>query len=434
MPPPNSPWAAINGDFGIELIGHMSRICELPERDYPFRFYVHDPWWMNSPWLDRYGREPHDIYLPLALTRLDETGATQPPGHIQFLTVDNSLGGIPDQAPNEVIPHLLAALAQSPDAPSPVVWIYPFDEIHKMVQSPQRVREVFFGDWFMRGAVANGFPINTVVSTGNFLSSLTKQPTLYRGSVLITPVPDAGSELEQRLMELVCLGGLVLLYGPLGNAGPDLLSMLNLATDEPIAGELRLHLSGSVDRMKREPYPTRLIHRPLLSAGGVEAILAKGNAEGVKVCATVSAGTVERVAALHRQLPDWKGGSLGWVRGTVSSDIQPGQRLLVADDPADFFSGEMLMRVLLSRFGYEIGIEKGRTRRAHTPDPGLAPRQCLLLLGLHAGYHGQAASALSTGSTLTVGLRDRIGEWSLYLFHAPGVEPGMSRLCGARTR
>ena len=273
-----------------------------------------------------------------------------------------------------MIPHLLAALAQSPDAPSPVVWIYPFDEIHKMVRSPQRVREVFFGDWFIRGAVANGFPINTVVSTGNFLSSLTKQPTLYRGSVLITPVPDAGSELEQRLMELVCLGGLVLLYGPLGNAGPDLLSMLNLATDEPIAGELRLHLSGSVDRMKREPYPTRLIHRPLLSAGGVEAILAKGNAEGVKVCATVSAGTVERVAALHRQLPDWKGGSLGWVRGTVSSDIQPGQRLLVADDPADFFSGEMLIRVLLSRFGYEIGIEKA--------EPGV--RTPLTLVSRHA--------------------------------------------------
>ena len=99
LPPPNSPWAAINGDFGIELIGHMSRICELPERDYPFRFYVHDPWWMNSPWLDRYGHEPHDIYLPLALTRLDETGATQPPGHIQFLTVDNSLGGIPIKRP-----------------------------------------------------------------------------------------------------------------------------------------------------------------------------------------------------------------------------------------------------------------------------------------------------------------------------------------------
>lgn len=374
LPPPNSPWAAINGDFGIELIGHMSRICELPGRDYPFRFYVHDPWWMNSPWLDRYGREPHDIYLPLALTRLDETGTPQPPTHIQFLTVDNSLGGIPDQAPNEVIPHLLAALAQSPDAVSPVVWIYPFDEVHEMVHSPERVREVFFGDWFMRGAVANGFPINTVVSTANFLSSLATQPNLYRGSVLVTPTPDAGSELEQRLMEMVRSGGQLLLYGPLGNASPDLLSMLNLGVDEPIAGDLRLDLKCKVDRMKRKAYPPRTMHRPLLSAGGVEAILAGGNAKGVDVCATVSDGEVERIAALYCQRPGWNSGRLGWVRGTVSSELRPGQRLLVADDPAEFFPGEALMRFVLARFGYEIGVEKA--------DPGV--RAPLTLVSRHA--------------------------------------------------
>ena len=27
---PNSPWAALNGDFGLELIGWMSHIAELP--------------------------------------------------------------------------------------------------------------------------------------------------------------------------------------------------------------------------------------------------------------------------------------------------------------------------------------------------------------------------------------------------------------------
>jgi len=29
-PPPNSPWAAINYDFGLELVGWMSHIAELP--------------------------------------------------------------------------------------------------------------------------------------------------------------------------------------------------------------------------------------------------------------------------------------------------------------------------------------------------------------------------------------------------------------------
>lgn len=48
LPPPNSPWAALNGDFGLELCGYMSRIAELPDERYLFRYYVHDPWWANS--------------------------------------------------------------------------------------------------------------------------------------------------------------------------------------------------------------------------------------------------------------------------------------------------------------------------------------------------------------------------------------------------
>ncbi|MBQ9117201.1 MAG: hypothetical protein IJY04_09275, partial [Clostridia bacterium] len=45
-PPPNSPWAALNDNYGLELMGHMTRICELPGRDFLFRFYIHDPWWV----------------------------------------------------------------------------------------------------------------------------------------------------------------------------------------------------------------------------------------------------------------------------------------------------------------------------------------------------------------------------------------------------
>lgn len=58
LPPPNSPWAALDGDFGLEICGYLSRIARLPEQDYLFRFYVHDPWWVNSPWLDRYEGQP----------------------------------------------------------------------------------------------------------------------------------------------------------------------------------------------------------------------------------------------------------------------------------------------------------------------------------------------------------------------------------------
>jgi len=44
LPPPNSPWAALDGDFGLELAGYMSRMAELPDSRFPFRYYTHDPW------------------------------------------------------------------------------------------------------------------------------------------------------------------------------------------------------------------------------------------------------------------------------------------------------------------------------------------------------------------------------------------------------
>lgn len=72
-PPPNSPWAALNDNFGLELMGHMTRICELPGDEFMFRYYIHDPWWLNSPWYDRYNGSAHDIYLPMAVSRIDNT-------------------------------------------------------------------------------------------------------------------------------------------------------------------------------------------------------------------------------------------------------------------------------------------------------------------------------------------------------------------------
>lgn len=165
LPPPNSPWAALDGNFGLELAGYMSRISELPDNRYLFRYYTHDPWWANSPWLDRYGREAHDIYLPMAVARIDETGAVKLPSHLSFLTIDDSYGNMPSQVPDEVIPHIIQGRRTSPDQPGILVWVYPFDEYHDWVQNePERIEEVYYGDWFIQQAINDGFPLNTVVS------------------------------------------------------------------------------------------------------------------------------------------------------------------------------------------------------------------------------------------------------------------------------
>src|SRR5690606_10022458 len=43
-PPPNYPSGALNYDFGLEMAGYMSRIANLPGKDFPFRYYPNDPW------------------------------------------------------------------------------------------------------------------------------------------------------------------------------------------------------------------------------------------------------------------------------------------------------------------------------------------------------------------------------------------------------
>lgn len=358
-PPPNSPWAALNGDFGLEMAGHMSRIAELPKgKGFPFRYYVHDPWWLNSPWLDRYGREPHDIYLPLSIGRIDAEGRVETPQSIALLTIDDSYGRMPEKCPNEVIPHILTALEDLPDRPGPLVWVYPFDEYHDMTFSAKsRLEEPFFADWFIRAAINNGLPLNTVVSSKNFLKSLEKQPRLFRESVLITTAPDAGSPLAAALVRYVHSGGQVLLYGPLDLAGEELLRLLDLRLEEPIAGRLQLDLRANLDLLTEHGYAHEIQHREAMSAGGCREVLADADDRDSQVLAVVSKGKSQRIAAICRRLPQANGGRVAWVRGT-NSNAYTGGHLLTPDNPKQWFQGDLLMRFALGSLGYRLSLCK----------------------------------------------------------------------------
>jgi len=360
MPPPNSPWAAIDGDFGLELVGYMSRIAELPgDKLYPFRFYLHDPWWQNSPWTDRYESQPHDIYLPLALSRINAKGEVENPSYIEFLTVDNTWGEIPVKYPNEVIPHILKAREDSPDGPGPVVWVYPFDEYHDLTfGSEPRLSEVFFGDWLMRGAVNTGFPLSTVISSKNLIFSLAARPDLFDGSVLVTPVPAVNPELERALLEFMCRGGQVLLYGPTVHASETLKRALNLQEATPISGELELNVNLQGDQLTADQFRRTINHRELMCGGGISTVLLDPQDGATRVIATVSHGGQMRIAGVIRREPTWNGGALAWLRGTNSNDYRAGERLLVPDDPLIYFRGELLLRWTLGELGYDLKVSK----------------------------------------------------------------------------
>ncbi|WP_273275535.1 hypothetical protein [Maribacter polysiphoniae] len=357
LPPPNSPWAALDGDFGLELMGYMSRIADIPDNRFLFRYYTHDPWWLNSPWLDRYGREPHDIYLPMSISRIDENGVVALPTHLNFLTIDDSLGDMPDKVPNEVIPHILTARHDSPTEPGPLVWVYPFDEYHDWADQQQdRVSEMYYGDWLIRQAINSGLPLNTVISTKNILSAVKKKPLLFNESVLFTIVPDAGSEMEIFWIDYIKNGGKVVFYGPARQAGPQLLELVNLENTTPLEGEFIVERKYTLDNLEHD-YPDKILHTSLFSGGGVETRVADKSDISTRILATYHQDNRIRDVMWIRNDPSWEGGKVAFVRGTNSSHYSGG-RLLRPDNPQEYFIGPKMLRDVLKEFGISLQIQK----------------------------------------------------------------------------
>lgn len=368
-PPCNSPWAAINGDFGMELVGHLSRIAKLPEgKGYPFRFYVHDPWWVNSPWIDRYERQPHDIYLPLSITRFDETGTSQMPSQINLLTIDNSFGQMPQDCPIEIQPHINKALNRFPDNLPPVLWVYPFDEY----STSGNGEKTFFEDMFMRSAVNQGFPIGGVISTDNFTAYITSKMdssvmmtnnkitslNILPGSVIVTPMPLENTIMAELLPRFINEGGQVILYGSLQNADGKLLEYLGIDRTEPLSGLLELEVANLPDKLAPRTVRDRIEIEPVLADGGAEAILADYSLTQHKILAIVSHDGKRRVFATAPK-PVSEDGSIAkgrvvWVRGSNSGYFTEHSAGLEPYAPDRSFQSSSLLRYALAEFGINI--------------------------------------------------------------------------------
>lgn len=357
LPPPNSPWAALDGDFGLELAGYMSRMSELPDARFPFRYYTHDPWWLNSPWLDRYGREPHDIYLPLSVCRIDVNGNIGIPTQLNFLTIDDSYGNMPVQVPNEVTPHILKARMDAPTAPGPLVWVYPFDEYHEWAHKyKDRLPEIYYGDWFVRQGINNGLPLNTVISTTSFQSVIKKKPDLFKESILMTIAPEAGSSLEKALIKFVENGGKLIVFGPVDHSGEAFADFLNLRNELPLEGEFKINSEYMPDALEAD-YSKILNHRSLISGGGIRTIIKNINENDTKSLVRVEQSCAKRDIAWVRSKPDWNGGKVVYLRGTNSCSFDGG-RLLTPDNPSKWFIGPLLSRYVLHEFGLDCSVDK----------------------------------------------------------------------------
>ena len=189
-----------------DLILHLLLI-HLPDEEFMFRYYIHGPWWVNSPWYDRYNGCPHDIYLPMAISRIDEKGNIKNAQMFNILSIDNSFGDLPEACVYEPLPHILKAEKDSADAIAPFVWVYPMREFTTS-KTEELLYEMYYGDRFICDAINNGFPLNCVVSSDNFL----KTPfSVYKGSIIISPF-QPNTEVSKKINDYAKQGGKVIYY------------------------------------------------------------------------------------------------------------------------------------------------------------------------------------------------------------------------------
>ncbi len=369
--PPNTPWGCRR--LGAEMTIYLSRIAGAREVPIPFRYYTNDPWFNSDPWWSYYGREPYDIYCPASVCRVSAAGRVQTPTRLELLTIDDELGRLVPELAREVTPHLIRAFTLRPDAPGPFVWIYPFDEYHNLIdERPELLDHAFFHDWFMVACLSAGLPVNTVMAAGDFVR-LARRREALRDCVLVAPVPLEGWALADALGQWVSGGGKALLYGPVGTAAPAARELLGLRASHPLDGELAVE--GSLKEDESDAAPERaLLHDSLVSAGGISAVPARRGDAATQIRLTASKGGAQRVYALVRSAPDWNGGRLAWIRGSVAFSSRRRLEPLPQDPQRCYNPGEWA-RGLLADLGY--AIEQQRT------GPGIRP--AMLFVSRHRG-------------------------------------------------
>ncbi len=314
-------------------------------------FYLHDMWYPQDPFDDYpYDGEAFDLYIPASTTVIGTNGQ---PLHMMGTSVgaNDEHGDFCPQTAVKYLPHLERALDHLPDAVSPLTLLYPFNEFHEAAAATDKryLSDLYFADCYAACAIDSGLPLNTVCATENFEAAL--RTGALRDTILYSPMPFEQAGYVEQLIAYIQQGGQVLLVGSEERAHPLIRSLLGLASAEGIEGELRFSAHPALQDVADGPLSEgRLQHRAVDSGGPVTSVLS-GEAE-VLVLARVLSQQVERVYAVERADPDWNGGRVVWLRGSLPFHIEDGENIRYVS-PA-LLSAARFPRYLLSRFGYTI--------------------------------------------------------------------------------
>jgi hypothetical protein len=355
LPPPNSPWGVLNYDFGLEIAGFLSRVVKSPRNEYLFRYYPNDPWFWQNPWTDIFYGQAYDIYVPLATSVVDASGAITTPSAINFLTVDSEFGETDPLSGVQVASHIRTALNDRPDDVGLVTWVYPFDEYHRIASSGAAGQaEVFFGDWFVRSLTNNGLPVASIATPGAFDALITARETAPDTVLLLPTAAAADQDDARRLLSWLDRGVPAMLYGPAASLHESVRSRLGLSLDTPLSGEFTLvGEQGSA--------AGRLVHDPVGSAGGLCEVLSEGT--GAQLLHEAAGPGGCRAYSVRSGGDD--SAPLYWIRGTNHFETRPEPgRLALKPRSRGTESYDT------SRIGYEILGRLGYTVEARSLAPG----------------------------------------------------------------
>jgi hypothetical protein len=360
-PPPNSPWGALNYDFGLEMTGYMSRIAVLPGEVYPYRYYPNDPWFWQNPWWDLYDREPHDIYLPLSAARVNTDGELEHPQIVEILTIDTELGELNEDCPMEIIPHMKRAFKDFPDQPGLLTWVYPFRELHAAVaESNESSKDAFFHDWFVRNAINEGLPLNTVISTDDLFAMSLENRSKLADTVLFMAASWVTGEKAKWVANYIGQGGKVILYGAVQD--PVLQNLLNVKHIDGLEGDFVLKLDLQEDQLihslEGDCGEARLLrHQAHIAGGKLSEIVANPADPFTSIRSSVQQHGEERVFALTRAESNWQGGTVSWIRGSLPFQNAGITHLPVRQEQA-YMDTSVLVRYMLTDFGYTLRQSK----------------------------------------------------------------------------
>ncbi|MFW6293626.1 MAG: hypothetical protein ACOC7V_15070 [Spirochaetota bacterium] len=353
LPPPNSPWGALGSDYGLELVGYLSRIVGSPKARYLFRYYANDPWFRQNPWTDIFYGQPYDVFLPLACNMLADDGRAVSPVVVNILTGDTELGEVDALTGLQVASHIRTALADRPDDVGLVTWIYPFDYNHDIVgEGAHRQAEVLFCDWYVRGLINRGFPVSSVATADAFERRCQDGEVPLTTLLLPTGAASTAGDAEL-LLGWLRRGIPAILYGPAASLHESVAAELGVTSGGPVEGELAL--VGSNGRELGT-----ILHEPVGSGGAITAVGAGSTAIDVLVYARPADGEPRPYVVASREFP------LVWIRGTNNHETRLGERGPRVPAPRpDYFDSTVLINEIFARTGHTVRVENDADGPAH---------------------------------------------------------------------